>query len=93
MTDTSPCLVCDKELKNCMGSESFQPNGGVMLTCTGNYGSTVFDPIEGGRSYFEMYLCDQCLVDKIKAGKVTTVNIERITNVIERVSREEDLLN
>jgi hypothetical protein len=43
------------------------PNDGVVFHARGNYGSTVFDPLDG--TYLEVLICDDCLVEhKSKFG-------------------------
>lgn len=37
-------------------------DGGVSFHTHGNYGSEVFDPMNG--TYLEIYVCDDCLLDK-----------------------------
>ncbi|MEP7162233.1 MAG: hypothetical protein ABI747_00505 [Candidatus Moraniibacteriota bacterium] len=56
------CFCCDKELQPI---NSFQPNGGVMCSSYGNYGSTAFDPnlSFGTAPTIELFflICDDCL--------------------------------
>jgi hypothetical protein len=89
--DKGYCLVCDKELKNCMGPEFFYPVGGIIIQAGGNYGSAVFDPIGEGYPYLEMYVCDPCLKQKVSSGRIFSVRKEHITNEIRKVCTEEDI--
>jgi len=43
---------------------SNQPYGAVMCSSSGNYGSTVFDPVMGGQVELVFNICDECLVKK-----------------------------
>ena len=59
------CVCCDKELRPVHDDEDdcYQPYSGVVCTSHGNYGSRVFDPMDGGEMLF-FVLCDECLVAK-----------------------------
>lgn len=58
------CVCCDKTLRPVHDDEECpQPEGGVMCTSHGNYGSRVFDPIDGEEVLF-FVLCDECLVTR-----------------------------
>ena len=52
-----PCIKCEKELSL---FDVMHPNDGVVFRARGNYGSTVFDPMDG--SYLEVLICDDCLI-------------------------------
>ncbi len=39
------CIVCSKQLDAVHAESKFQPNGAVICETSGNYGSTVFDPM------------------------------------------------
>lgn len=67
--ETLPCLVCGERLFQSMPDEP-DPDGGVLCTTTGNYGSTVFDPFDGERIRFN--LCDKCLIAAGEAGRVVS---------------------
>lgn len=62
------CIVCDKDLKNVFGKSINQPEFGLTFTTVGNYGSIVFDPMDG--SYLEVNICDECLKKASKEQKV-----------------------
>lgn len=68
MIDSLPCLVCRKMLARVTDDSEGQPDEGVMLTSHGNYGSTVYDPMNGNFLLFN--LCDDCLVAKGEEGAV-----------------------
>ncbi len=55
------CLVCGKRLESV--NDELQPYDGVICLTGGNYGSTVFDPMNGSTALY-FVLCDQCLVAK-----------------------------
>jgi hypothetical protein len=66
-----PCLKCGRELRNVFpGDVENQPNDGVVLTTSGNYGSTVFDSLVG--DVLEVNICDPCLVEAGEKGRVLT---------------------
>lgn len=78
MVDALPCLVCGAQLQRVIDNSEVQPSDGVMLSTYGNYGSTVFDPMNGNCLYFN--LCDDCLVKAGDQGRVkATVNHIEIT--------------
>jgi hypothetical protein len=52
-----------------------QPRDGVACTTSGNYGSTVFDPMNG--EFLEFNLCDPCLVAAGEKGRVWIARTER----------------
>jgi hypothetical protein len=60
-----PCFVCNKKLESSWG-EPFNdytntPHAGTIFTSHGNYGSTVFDPMDAPED-LEITICDTCLV-------------------------------
>lgn len=74
------CIVCGTDLKPVRPDDGDhnQPYGGTVFQTHGQYGSTVFD--EMGREYLEITVCDPCLVQAGKAGKVlhyATVRYEK----------------
>lgn len=72
----APCLTCGRLLDEVMpGFSENQPNGGVTAMSRGNYGSTVFDPMDG--STIEFILCDPCLVAAGERGSVLTARPSR----------------
>ena len=67
MSDTPfPCIVCGKSLKNFFAPN--QPLDGCLFTSRGNYGSSVFDEIDGAK--LEINICDDCLCTAQKKGWV-----------------------
>jgi hypothetical protein len=63
-----PCVVCGEKLRNVMPDADNQPNDGVYLETHGNYGSTVYDPMDG--HFLELAICDECLVRAGEQGRV-----------------------
>ncbi len=76
-----PCIVCDKPLE-AFPEYILQPNDAVMCRTTGNYGSTVFDPIFTGDT-LHFNICDECLVAKSDSIRMTTGGYQpvRVTGI------------
>lgn len=63
-----PCIVCGVELDHAAGGFTYpeteiivsQPNNGVAFSTSGNYGSTLFDSIDG-KERLEIVVCDECI--------------------------------
>lgn len=71
MNGTSfPCLVCGKELERAFRDAEGQPADGVMCETHGNYGSTVYDSMDGEALAFNV--CDDCLVAAGEQGRIYT---------------------
>lgn len=76
---TLPCIVCRKSLEYVWRhvSDEFeeqgknQPADGLAFYTTGNYGSEVFDSING-RRFITINVCDDCLIKTASAGMVAT---------------------
>jgi hypothetical protein len=70
------CILCGKELEPVMetledGEVCLQPYDGTIWESSGNYGSRVFDSIQGEESLV-IHICDDCLkahADKMHAFK------------------------
>ncbi len=63
---TLRCIVCTEVLKPIWDPVIFpqdaqvnQPSGGMTFTSEGQYGTTVFDPMNG--SFLEINICDDCM--------------------------------
>lgn len=64
-----PCIICNKALPHAFDLDDHnQPYGGICCQASGQYGCTVFDPMDG--SYLEFNICDECLVNKANAGVI-----------------------
>ena len=59
---TLPCIVCKEPLPPAFEGlhEANQPHGGTTFHARGQYGSTVFDPMDSQE--LEINVCDPCLV-------------------------------
>lgn len=68
MSDVLPCVVCGERLAPMdSGSPNHAHNANEFCT-HGQYGSTVFDPLNGDR--LAVNICDKCLVAAGDAGRV-----------------------
>jgi hypothetical protein len=57
------CIVCNKELESAVGEDgNNQPYGATTFQSYGQFGSTIFDPMDG--TYIEINVCDACLNEK-----------------------------
>lgn len=57
------CFSCNKQLKKVFkDGEHPQPYGGAMFYSSGNYGSTVWDPMGAGDLL--IIICDECIVER-----------------------------
>jgi hypothetical protein len=67
------CFKCLKELEPVSKEDNFpQCYAAVTFAARGNYGSTVFDPMDD-RSSLVIMICDECLVrDKAQVTLLTT---------------------
>jgi hypothetical protein len=70
MAESFPCIVCGRKLDRVMDDYEGQPDDGVMCTTEGNYGSTVFDPMD--YTVLAFNICDPCLVEAGNKGRVFT---------------------
>lgn len=74
-----PCIVCNRDLEPAISEDDEtvnQPYGGTTFNATGQYGSTVFDPIdEPGprRPYLEINVCDACIRELAPKGKILEI--------------------
>jgi hypothetical protein len=66
-----PCIICGRTLERAWaeGSEA-QPSEGIMCETAGNYGSTVWDSMDGERLAFN--ICDPCMARAGGQGRVMT---------------------
>lgn len=93
------CFVCQKDIER----ESLRDDhvcinpvhGGLVFRATGNYGSTIFDPLGGGE-FIEIYICDKCVedqADSIKhvSGIVKEVVQSKVSTLAENNKAEEQL--
>ena len=66
--DALPCIVCGKLLKNVFEKCNNQPDGATSFGSHGQYGSTIFDPMDG--HFLEINICDDCLTKAKSQGQV-----------------------
>lgn len=71
--ESFPCIICGGVLWRA-GPEEGQPDDGIMCQSYGNYGSTVYDPMD--YSYLAFNICDDCLVRAGKQGRVWSTRIK-----------------
>lgn len=62
-----PCLICGTTLYRVFYDEG-QPNDGINITTHGNYGSTVWDDMEGQFLIFN--ICDECIKEGSEQGRI-----------------------
>ncbi len=55
------CFVCECEIETDVHDTIY---GATIWRSNGNYGSTVYDPINDESHYLETCICDKCLVKK-----------------------------
>lgn len=55
------CFKCGKVLERVFKDFEDQPWGATCFYSHGQYGSTVFDPMDD--SYLGIYICDECMVE------------------------------
>ncbi len=59
------CFKCEKVLTPVFPDTPAQPNGAVVFSSRGHYGSTVWDEnYPGSDKELILYLCDFCLVER-----------------------------
>jgi hypothetical protein len=68
------CICCEEEMVNMdemypEGKAQVHPENGTVFHAYGNYGSTVFDPMDG--SFAEICICNECLENKKWAMNIT----------------------
>lgn len=78
-----PCLSCGKRLFNVHDDAENQPERGIACTSYGNYGSEVYDPMNG--EFLEFNLCDTCVS---WAGNVERVYTARTSRNVVAVDPE-----
>ena len=84
---TLPCIVCMEPLKNIFPAKSpatgedwdqiNQPDSGITFATYGQYGTTVFDPMDG--SFLEINICDDCVKEREAQGGFILHGVPRRT--------------
>lgn len=72
-----PCVVCRKSLDDVGSGSSNHANHANEFHARGQYGSRVFDPMDG--TYLAVNICDDCIVQASHAGHVLTCDGKTIT--------------
>lgn len=68
-----PCMVCGTVLESALPATidtDNQPSDGTVFTSRGQYGSTVWDPMNDS-DFIEITICDACLIkhkDRVLEG-------------------------
>lgn len=67
-----PCIICENVLVECFEHDDtfIQPSNGLVCSTTGNYGSTVYDPVEMNPARLLFNICDDCFHAKAERGFV-----------------------
>ena len=91
-TDKTKCLLCEKELEyeiwDGSDPETINPlYGGVWFRGYGQYGSTVYDPMN--HEWLQIAICDACLLKRAKE----IVRISHITKKEQNNHKEETFQN
>lgn len=61
--NSNKCFVCGKDLEHMHHFPQHQCHGAVIFQASGNYGSTVYDPMLSSQ-YLVINICDECLVER-----------------------------
>lgn len=72
-SESFPCIKCGKVLLRDIDDYEAQPSHGVMCSTGGNDGSTVFDPMNGERIYFN--ICDECFTSLGATGALMVTQV------------------
>lgn len=60
------CFVCRTELSSVNHDSDLPhvPYKGTVFTASGNFGSTVYDPVMSYRGHLSINVCDSCMLDR-----------------------------
>lgn len=72
-SESLPCIVCLGRIERVIDDYELQPHDAIMCSSTGNYGSTVFDPIGEEKQQLRFNVCDNCLILAGDNGAVAIV--------------------
>lgn len=78
---TLPCIKCEKPLDSAIPDtkDTNQPSGGTAFYSHGHYGS-MWDPMPfAGSQFLEVNVCDECLTQAGRDGRVFLGQSERKT--------------
>jgi hypothetical protein len=73
-----PCIICGKQLEDCGGGSVNQPYAGTTFVAHGQYGSTVWDPMNDDLC-LEINICDSCLRERKVRVAMVTSHVQRST--------------
>lgn len=73
MPGIQPCLIC----RTTAYKDKFDVvYGMVFFNATGNYGSTVYDPVGGAiRNYLRVSICDKCIKEAATKGLIQEATV------------------
>jgi hypothetical protein len=80
------CLCCEKELTPVGETNPHQPYGGIFAVTSGNYGSRVWDELDGRVAV--LIVCDDCLREHAARIPTFLPSVERTVRTGERPLRE-----
>lgn len=68
------CILCKTQIEPALSNddELIPPLRAVVFSSSGNFGSTVFDPMTSSLQ-IEIFMCDSCLEKEVAAGNVQQV--------------------
>ena len=78
------CISCKKEIEMHHGL----PNDAVVFKSSGNYGSALFDPMDGSVS-IQIYVCDDCLKEHQANIVLCNTSKQTITDIYYGMSFEQ----
>ena len=78
----TPCLLCQRALNSVgFGSRELnQPAEAVTFTAHGQYGSTMFDPMDGTK--LQVNICDSCLRVAARQQLVYLIHTDRMIETV-----------
>ena len=86
------CFHCDKEMKirrDVDGRMIVMESNGLFFKSSGNYGSTIFDPINC-EIYLEIVMCDDCVSEKTHLVDLVKVTSHRTDHAVKIFNAEKD---
>lgn len=91
MVESFPCLICGKSLERVIPEYEAQPYEGVSCSTHGNYGSRVFDSMDGELIAFN--ICDECFVEAGDKGRLfyrqtmKPITVNKVVTAYEPIER------
>lgn len=68
------CIVCGKMLTPSIQGTDFLPGGGLVFESSGNFGSSIWDPMDSGKK-LRVFICDDCILKK--QGHIYQLDIKK----------------